>query len=118
MNEFERLLEAFAERIADRVVDRLGPTQSSDEFLDLAEAERLGVPRRTLRGAIRAGKLTATRIGRSYRVRRSDLDAWLASHRVEPKPPEPKPRSLQPEADPVARALADGRLRVVRGGAK
>ena len=38
-------------------------------------AERLGLHVRTVRGYIRTGRLKAVRIGKQYRIARSDLDA-------------------------------------------
>ena len=45
---------------------------------DLTQLTRLG--RTTLYGEIAAGRLRAVRIGRTVRVRRDDLDAWLDRH--------------------------------------
>jgi excisionase family DNA binding protein len=49
-----------------------------DELLDIATvAAYLGVTERTVYNKVRAGELPASKVGRLWRVRRSDLDAWL-----------------------------------------
>lgn len=42
----------------------------------------LKVTPRTIYRLIRAGEIPALRVGRQWRFRRSDLDAWLDSQRV------------------------------------
>ncbi len=59
------------------------------EFCTVAfAAERLGLHPKTVLRFIRDGRLKATRIGKSYRIRRADLDAFAG---VEPaaEPTEP-----------------------------
>ncbi len=53
------------------------PFLTTDEVL-----EYLKVNARTVYRLIKAGQLPAIRIGRQWRVRRSDLDAWLERQRV------------------------------------
>jgi excisionase family DNA binding protein len=53
-----------------------------DELWDIARvATYLGVTERTVYNKVRAGDLPAVKIGRLWRVRPSDLEAWLASGR-------------------------------------
>jgi excisionase family DNA binding protein len=80
--------------------------------------EYLQVNLRTLYRLIKAGKIPAIRVGRQWRFRRHDVDAWLDSQRARtnapPPPAEPtrgRPRVLvvDDEAsirDLIARALA------------
>jgi len=57
---------------------------SVDELLDIAQvAAYLGVSERTVYDRVRAGTLPATRVGRLWRVRAADLEAWLDSNRPE-----------------------------------
>lgn len=49
---------------------------TTDEVLDF-----LKVHARTVYRLIKTGDLPAVRVGRQWRVRRSDLDAWLESQR-------------------------------------
>lgn len=57
-----------------------------DELLTVAEvAEMLRVSTMTVYRLIRTGELPAVRVGRNYRVRRADLDAYLQEQLVEPE---------------------------------
>lgn len=47
-------------------------------------ADLLRVSTMTVYRLIRAGELPAVRVGRSYRVRQGDLDAYLQSQLVDP----------------------------------
>lgn len=51
-------------------------------------AEILSVPKSTIRLWIRNGKLTALKLGRSYRVRESDLQVFLKEREKLAKPRE------------------------------
>lgn len=52
-------------------------------FLTLGEVLRyLRVNARTVYRLIRTGELPASRIGRQWRIRRSDLEQWLEAQRV------------------------------------
>ena len=57
------------------------PTAPGDDWVDAADAP---VPQRTLRNAVRAGKLEGSRLGGKLLVRRSALDRFVASARVRP----------------------------------
>lgn len=51
-----------------------------DELLDIASVARyLGVSERTVYNRVRAGELPALKVGRLWRVRASELQAWLAT---------------------------------------
>lgn len=89
-----------------------------DELWDIARtAEYLGVSQRTVYNKVRAGELPATKVGRLWRVRRSELEAWLrASARgrgvaggptQSPGVPGPYPRvsAIQPELVAETRPL-------------
>lgn len=53
-------------------------TMADDEILTTAEvAARLKVTRQTVQRLIHDGKLVASRVGREWRVKRSELDAFL-----------------------------------------
>lgn len=54
----------------------------------------------TVHRYIREGRLTASKIGKAYRVRKADVDAFLESHKVQP--PAARPRRTAPEARPAA----------------
>ncbi len=104
--------DELAALVKSAVTTALG-TPAAADVVPLAAA---GVPVRTLRAAIRAGALPASKAGRSYVVRRADLAAWLDAQRVTPKAPA-RP-AMQSEADrALERARRSGALRPVRGRA-
>ena len=49
-------------------------------------ADRLGLHVRTVRGYIRDGRLAATKIGKQYRISRTDLEAFTGTPLTEPAP--------------------------------
>lgn len=66
-----------------------------DEYLTVAEAAKLlKISTRTLRRHIKAGLLPARRLGKVYRLKRSDLDRALA---VPPTQPTTAPATPQGE---------------------
>lgn len=57
-----------------------------DELLTVAEvADMLRVSTMTVYRLIRTGEIPAVRVGRNYRVRRADLEQYLAEQVVEPE---------------------------------
>jgi putative molybdopterin biosynthesis protein len=71
-----------------------------DPFLTVPRiASELGVNEVTVRTWIRKGSLPAIRAGRTYRVRRSDLDRWVSMRTDggdrEPSPPATGPGDLE-----------------------
>ena len=81
-----------------------------ETFLTTEEVlEYLQVNLRTVYRLIKAGKIPAVRVGRQWRFRKSDIDAWLDSQQTRPAPiPSPVP---DPAVAPVA--SAPGRRRVL-----
>jgi len=67
----------------------------------------LQVNLRTVYRLIKAGKIPAVRVGRQWRFRKSDIDAWLERERSHSIPP------MVPSAPPAQPAKPDGRLRVL-----
>ncbi|MEV7783328.1 helix-turn-helix domain-containing protein [Kitasatospora sp. NPDC088351] len=61
-------------------------------------AELLGLHVRTVRGYVRDGRLKATRIGKQYRITRSDLEAFTGT-----PAPAPEPERRHAEASTVVR---------------
>lgn len=60
-------------------VDRVG-NDATDQLLDSAQAAYfLGIHRKTLQRIIRSYQVPALRIGKLWRFRKSDLNAWLDS---------------------------------------
>src|SRR6187200_1822818 len=65
-------------------------------FLTTEEVlEYLQVNLRTVYRLIKAGKIPAVRVGRQWRFRKRDIDAWLDSQRVSP-PPASTAHQVQP----------------------
>jgi excisionase family DNA binding protein len=57
------------------------PNESRSRFLTVAElAEQLRVSNMTVYRLVQSGRLPATRVGRSYRIREEDVDRYLAQH--------------------------------------
>jgi excisionase family DNA binding protein len=78
-----------------------------ETFLTTEEVlEYLQVNLRTVYRLIKAGKIPAVRVGRQWRFRKRDIDAWLDSQR-----PRGGGRTAAPA--PVPRPTADGRPRVL-----
>jgi excisionase family DNA binding protein len=73
-----------------------------DVFLTTEEVlEYLQVNLRTVYRLIKAGKIPAVRVGRQWRFRKTDIDAWLESQR--PRVPRPASTTASRHAPPVGR---------------
>jgi excisionase family DNA binding protein len=71
----------------------------SEELYSIEQvAERLGLHVKTVRNYVREGRLKAVRIGKQYRIARSDLEAMTG--RPEP-PPEPIRRERHVEVSSI-----------------
>src|SRR5215217_7414647 len=71
-------------------------------FLTTEEVlEYLQVNLRTVYRLIKAGKIPAVRVGRQWRFRKRDIDAWLESQR--PRNVRPAPAAPRPQAAAAAR---------------
>ena len=77
-----------------------------ETFLTTEEVlEYLQVNLRTVYRLIKAGKIPAVRVGRQWRFRKRDIDAWLDSQRPRGgSRPAPRPRPRGPRPAPRARA--------------
>jgi len=93
----------------------------TDKFLTTEEVlQYLNVNLRTVYRWLKAGQLPAIRVGRQWRFRQSDLDAWLEEHRSahpagRPHAPGSAPRParrrvLLVDGDPAVRKLLDASL--------
>lgn len=67
-----------------------------DQFMSIKEvAEYLGVDYKTVYRLVRKGEIASTQIGRIYRIRRADVDAYLAQQRIGSPTPTPTTASLR-----------------------
>jgi excisionase family DNA binding protein len=78
-----------------------GHLANDDVFLTTEEVlEYLQVNLRTVYRLIKAGKIPAVRVGRQWRFRKRDIDAWLDGQRAA-TPESPAPFRGRPAAPPV-----------------
>jgi len=81
---------------------------AEDAFLTTEEVlDYLQVNLRTVYRLIKAGRIPAVRVGRQWRFRKADIDAWLDSQRPR------GPRAAAPAAAKAAPAAAPARPRVL-----
>ncbi len=80
------LLDAIADRLAERLADQLGAMRGTNAVWMRTNdaAEYLGVTRSALYSRIR--EIPHYRFERMLLFRRTDLDPWVESHRVDPAP--------------------------------
>lgn len=108
--------------IVDAVRTATSGRSASDDWLD---ARSSGLGRRLFLRLAREGAFPVSKRGKTYVARRADVDAYLERQRIHPElarrellgvPPDATHPSVQLGAneDPIARALAAGRLRVVK----
>jgi hypothetical protein len=101
-------IEAVKAVIAEAVRDAVARNGAGDDWVD-AKTSPLG--KRAFHRLARANAFPVSKIGRKLVARRSDVEAYLEAQRVRFELPVSAPSE---DADPVARALARGRLRVVK----
>jgi len=98
--------------IVDAVQAATSGRGGTDEWVD---ARSSGLGRRLFLRLAREGAFPASKRGKAYIARRADVDAYLERQRLEPAPvPSPPPPTYGPAHDPIAAALAQGRLRIVK----
>ena len=107
----EELRELIAEAVRN-----VAPAAQQDEWVD---ARGSGLGRRLFLRLAREGAFPIFKRGRAYVAKRSDLDAYIERQRVPVDPsPDPDPEPPRPPSpgspDPIAAALAAGRLCIVR----
>jgi excisionase family DNA binding protein len=92
------LLDAIADRVAERLADRLGEMRgTSAAWMRTHDAaEYLGLTRSALYSRTR--DIPHHRFERMLLFKRTDLDAWVESHRVDPAPRNDRASTIQPPA--------------------
>src|SRR5919198_5844978 len=79
---------------------------TDEVFLTTEEVlEYLQVNLRTVYRLIKAGKIPAVRVGRQWRFRKRDIDAWLESQRPRAVRTQPTPQRAPASADARPRVL-------------
>ena len=77
-----------------------------DPFLTTEEVlGYLKVNLRTVYRLIEAGKIPATRVGRQWRIRKKDIEGWLATQEAGVRNTTERPRILVVDDEPSVRAL-------------
>ena len=104
------------EELRDLIADAVRTVAANGKHDEWVDARSSGLGRRLFQRLAREGALPIFKRGRSYVAKRSDLDAYIESQRVPVDPsPEPEPPELPPSLhDPIAAALAAGRLRLIK----
>src|SRR5918993_5408785 len=79
---------------------------TDEVFLTTEEVlEYLQVNLRTVYRLIKAGKLPAVRVGRQWRFRKKDIDAWLVANRSSGRADNARPRILVVDDEEAVRDL-------------
>lgn len=108
-------LDELQRMIVDAVRLAASERAGSEEWVD---ARSSGLGRRTFLRLAREGAFPASKRGKAYVAQRADVDAYLARQRIQPTAPptrsERLPRLEGASFDPIAAALAEGCLRLVR----
>jgi Helix-turn-helix domain len=85
---------------------KAAPARDGD---DLVDARTSGLGPTTFRRLAKTEQLPVMRVGRRLVARRSDVEAYLARQRVQKRVSE----AASAQQDPITKALATGRLRVL-----
>lgn len=101
-------------RMIEHAVGSASSARSAAE--DWVDARTSGLGRRTFLRLVREGAFPAARRGKAYVARRADVDAYVERQRITPPAASspPQPPLAGAAFDPIAAALAEGRLRLVR----
>lgn len=103
--ELGELIRAMKEAIKEARAER-----EADDWVD-ANSAPFG--KRTFQRLARERAFPVSRVGKKHVARRSDIERYLETQRVAPQP-SAQPCSNTSDEDPIARALEQGRLRIVK----
>jgi hypothetical protein len=111
-----RVVVVAPDELRELVLDAVRSVAANAAHDDWVDARSSGLGRRHFLRLAREGAFPIFKRGRSYVAKRSDVDAYIERQRVQVNPrPEPEPpRPPSMNGDPIAAALAAGRLRVVK----
>src|SRR5215212_3602624 len=83
LEELESALVEFEEAIEDRVINR--PEISNFELLSIPQVcQHLGMGKSWVYRRIHNQEIPSVRLGRTIKIRRSDLEQYLEEHRLRP----------------------------------
>ena len=86
----------------------------TENFLKTEEVEDyLHIDQRTIYRLVHAGKLPAFRVGRQWRFRREDIEAWLADRQAVSRRANATPRILVVDDEPKVRDILAKALRTL-----
>ena len=75
---------------------RLDELPEREGYTPLETARVIGVGAEKIRQMIRRGELPAARCGRTWRIGRKSLEAWLAGEALQPPAPKPvRPAAIE-----------------------
>lgn len=114
-----RIVIVTPEELRELIAEAVRKVAPAVEHAEWVDARSSGLGRRLFLRLAREGAFPIFKRGRVYVARRSDLDAYIERQRVpvDPSPdrnPEPPDPPSPGSPDPIAAALAAGRLRIVR----
>jgi len=112
-----RVVVLAPDELRELITDALRIVVSAGKYDEWVDARSSGLGRRLFLRLGRQGAFPIFKRGRSFVAKRSDLDAYIERQRVpiDPRPgPEPSRPSSPGSPDPIAAALAEGRLRIVK----
>jgi excisionase family DNA binding protein len=99
LEELESALLEYEEELEGKVLDR--PESSDFELLSIAQVcQRLDMGKSWVYRRIHEGEIPSVKLGRTIKIRRSELEDYLEQHRYRPSngardhapiPPEPSP---------------------------
>jgi len=106
-------IEELRGLIAEAVRTAIAPQGAPEVWVD---ARSSGLGRRLFLRLARDGAFPTYKRGKAYVARRADIDAYIERQRVTAEHPEVEPPTppLPSSHDPIAAALAAGRLCVVK----
>jgi hypothetical protein len=107
----DELVQALAKALAQHLARS---ELQAAEVVTSRDCGRYGLSRARFRALCTTGQIPASRVGNRYTATAADVEHWMESQRVEARP-LPARSPVRDVDDPVERALARGRLSVVRG---
>jgi hypothetical protein len=111
-----RVVVVSTDELRELIADAVRAITASGKVDEWVDARTSGLGRRLFQRLAREGAFPVFKRGRSYVAKRSDVDAYIERQRIKPDPPpDPEPPQPPPGShDPIAAALAAGRLRVIK----